>query len=54
MQDPQNKVIEQASKDLIGKLLLERLSLAGIARITGVSELWLYQAGAFLSLAYPG
>lgn len=38
---PQNKLIEQATKDLIDKLLLERLSLAGIARVTGVSELWL-------------
>jgi hypothetical protein len=41
VQYPQNKVIEQATKDLIDKLLLERLSLAGIARVTGVSELWL-------------
>ena len=41
MQYPQNKVIEQATKDLIDKLLLERLSLAGIARVTGVSGLWL-------------
>ncbi|BAS59709.1 transposase, IS1 family [Leptolyngbya boryana IAM M-101] len=41
MQDPQNKLIDQATKDLIDKLILERLSLAGIARVTGVSELWL-------------
>ncbi|BAY56065.1 hypothetical protein NIES2135_28930 [Leptolyngbya boryana NIES-2135] len=41
VQDPQNKLINQATKDLIDKLLLERLSLAGIARVTGVSELWL-------------
>ena len=41
VQDPQNKPIAQATKDLIDKLLLERLSLAGIARVTGVSELWL-------------
>lgn len=41
VQDPQTKVIDQAIKDLIDKLLLERLSLAGIARVTGVSELWL-------------
>lgn len=41
MQNPQNKPIAQATKDLIDKLLLERLSLAGIARVTGVSELWL-------------
>lgn len=41
VQEPQNKVIEQATKDLIDKLLWERLSLAGIARVTGVSEVWL-------------
>ena len=41
VQDPQNKVIAQVTKNLIDKLLLERLSLAGIARVTGVSELWL-------------
>jgi hypothetical protein len=41
VQDPQNKPIDQATKNLIDKLLLERLSLAGIARGTGVSELWL-------------
>lgn len=40
VQDPQNRVIDQATKDLIDKLLLERLSLAGIARVSGVSE-WL-------------
>ncbi len=40
VQDPQNKPIEQATRDLIDKLLLERLSLAGIARGKGVSELW--------------
>ena len=41
VQDSQNKLIAQVTKDLIDKLLLERLSLAGIARATGVSELWL-------------
>ena len=30
-----------ASKQLIDKLLLERLSLAGIVRVTGVSPRWL-------------
>lgn len=38
---PKNKVIEQETKDLIDKLLLEKLPLAGIARVTGVSERWL-------------
>jgi insertion element IS1 protein InsB len=41
VQDPQNTLIDQATKDLIDKLLLERLSLAGIARVTEGSELWL-------------
>jgi len=41
VQDPQNKTIDQATKDLIDKLLLEKLPLAGIARVVGVSEPWL-------------
>ncbi len=42
-------MIEQATKDLIDKLLLERISLAGIARVTGVSEPWLQ---AYVSVKY--
>ena len=38
VQNLTKKVIEQETRDLIDKLLLERLSLAGIARATGVSE----------------
>lgn len=41
VQDPQNKIIDQATKDLIDKLLLEKIPLAGIARVAGVSEPWL-------------
>ncbi len=41
VENPENRVISQATKDLIDKLLLERISFAGIARVTGVSELWL-------------
>lgn len=41
VENPENKVISQATKDLIDKLLLERISLAGVARVTGVSQLWL-------------
>ena len=41
VQDPQNKVIDPATRDLIDRLLLERISLAGIARATQVSEQWL-------------
>lgn len=35
------KMIGQETRDLIDKLLLERVSLAGITRVTGVSEQWL-------------
>lgn len=41
VQDPQNKVIAQATKTLIDKLLLEKIPLAGIARVV-VSEPWLH------------
>lgn len=41
VQEPQNKVIDQGTKDLIDRLLLEKIPLAGIARVTGVSEPWL-------------
>ncbi|GAP96685.1 hypothetical protein NIES2104_32280 [Leptolyngbya sp. NIES-2104] len=41
MQDPQNKIINEATKTLIDKLLLEKIPLAGIARVVGVSEPWL-------------
>lgn len=41
VQDPQNKIIDPATKTLIDKLLLEKIPLAGIARVVGVSEPWL-------------
>ena len=41
VQNPTKKVIGPETRDLIDKLLLERLSLAGITRVTGVSEQWL-------------
>jgi insertion element IS1 protein InsB len=40
-QEPQNKIISQKTKNLIDKLLLEKIPLAGIARVTEVSEPWL-------------
>lgn len=39
--DPQNKIISEETKALIRSLLLERLSLNGICRVTGVSQTWL-------------
>ena len=41
VEHPQNKTISQATKELIDKLLLEKVPLAGIARVTDVSECWL-------------
>jgi AraC-like DNA-binding protein len=38
---PSRQPIDQATRDLIEKLLKERLALAAIARVTGVSERWL-------------
>lgn len=43
VKDPQNKTIDEATKHLIDKLLLEKIPLAGIARVVGVSEVWLQQ-----------
>ncbi len=34
--------ISKSTKDLINKLLLERISLAGICRSTGVSKSWMH------------
>lgn len=38
---PSKQLIAAATKALVGKLLLERVSLAGIVRVTGVSARWL-------------
>lgn len=39
--DPTQQRISDETKQLIDKLLLERVSLAGIVRVTGVSARWL-------------
>ena len=41
MEHPSKQPINEATRILIDKMLLERLALAAIARITGVSERWL-------------
>jgi IS1 family transposase/transposase-like protein len=38
---PRHQPISESTKKLIDKLLLEKISLAGICRTTGVSERWL-------------
>ena len=41
VENPKKKPISDSTKQLIDKLLLEKIPLAGIARVTGVSERWL-------------
>ena len=41
IEQPQQRRISAETKTIIERLLLERISLAGIARVTGVSERWL-------------
>lgn len=41
VEKPQKKVIDQQKRELIDRLLLERISLAGIARAAQVSDRWL-------------
>ncbi len=41
VEHPTNKVITQDTWNLVEKLLLEKIPLAGIARVTGLSERWL-------------
>ena len=41
VKNPQHKVISDETKGLLDKLLLEKIPLAGIARVAEVSEPWL-------------
>jgi IS1 family transposase/transposase-like protein len=41
VENPENIIISQETKNFIDLLLLEKIPLAGIARVTGVSERWL-------------
>ena len=43
VENPQQKIISPETKQLIDKLLLEKIALAGIARVCDVSEPWLQQ-----------
>ncbi|WP_420800314.1 IS1 family transposase [Myxacorys almedinensis] len=45
VEQPTQKVIDQATRELIDRLLLERISLAGIARAAQVSQQWLQTYG---------
>lgn len=41
VENPEKIIISQEKRELIDRLLLERISLAGIARVAKVSERWL-------------
>ncbi|NJL90459.1 MAG: IS1 family transposase, partial [Coleofasciculaceae cyanobacterium SM2_1_6] len=41
VENPSRQPIDEATRILVDKLLLERLALAAIARVTGVSKRWL-------------
>ena len=41
VENPENKIISSEIKILIDKLLCEKIPLAGICRVTGISEPWL-------------
>lgn len=53
VENPETGPIPQATKEVIGKLLLERLALAAIGRITGVSPAWLQRYVNDLYAAVP-
>jgi len=40
---PENKIIPRQTWDMVDKLLLEKIPIAGISRVTGISELWLQE-----------
>lgn len=41
VENPQNKRIPKSTWDTVDKLLLEKIPIAGISRVTGISEPWL-------------
>ena len=43
VENPQNKIIGDATKKRVDKHLLEKIPLAGIARVEGISEPWVQQ-----------
>ncbi len=39
--NPRNRPVTEENKKLIDRLLLERLSIAAICRVSGISETWM-------------
>lgn len=40
VENPSGQPVDESTRNLIDKLLLERLAVAAIARVTGVSKRW--------------
>ena len=43
VENPTKKIISQETWELVDKLLLEKIPIAGISRVTGISEPWLQE-----------
>ena len=41
VENPDNKIIPKETRSLVDKLLLEKRPIAGISRVTNISEPWL-------------
>jgi insertion element IS1 protein InsB len=41
VENPSNKIIPKETWDIVDKLLVEKISAAGISRVTGISEVWI-------------
>ncbi len=39
----QKKYISKEQREMVDKMLLERISIAAISRVTGISKSWLYR-----------
>ena len=42
VEEPVKQFIAEEKWDLVDKLLLEKIPIAGIIRVTGISESWIY------------
>ena len=51
--NPRNRPVTEENKKLIDRLLLERLSIAAICRVSGISETWIqsYAEGKYTAVA---
>ncbi|MBW1759725.1 MAG: IS1 family transposase [Deltaproteobacteria bacterium] len=49
VENPQNKIISPETWEIVDKLLLEKIPIAGISRVTDISEPWLQK---YINLKY--